>query len=238
MAALANEYEQIGLPLPPPTRALAITDGTPIDECVFIRGNPKSLGAVVPRRFLEVFGGVNKAPPIRQQRPPPIGRELLDPTRTPIVPRVLVNRLWQHHFGQGIVRSPDDFGVLGQAPTHPDLLDYLATEFVKSGWSIKHMHRLMVLSSTYQMDSRASAAADTADPENKLLHKMPVRRLEAEAIHDALLAVSGRLDKTLFGPSVPPYLTPFMVGRGRPTTSGPLDGNGRRGIYLGVRRNS
>jgi hypothetical protein len=153
------------------------------------------------------------------------------------VPRVLVNRLWQHHFGQGIVRSPDDFGVLGHAPTHPELLDYLATEFVKNGWSIKKLHHLIVLSNSYQMDSRSPAAADEADPDNKWLHKMPVRRLEAEAIRDTVLAVSGRLDRTLYGPSVPTHLTPFMRGRGRPDISGPLDGNGRRSIYLGVRRN-
>jgi hypothetical protein len=99
------------------------------------------------------------------------------------------------------------------------------------------MHRLIVLSSSYQMNSRSSAAADEADPDNKSLHKMPVRRLEAEAIRDAVLAVSGRLDRTLYGPSVPTHLTPFMQGRGRPGSSGPLDGNGRRSIYLGVRRN-
>ena len=96
---------------------------------------------------------------------------------------------------------------------------------------------MMVLSSTYQMASQAKAQADEVDPDNKWLHKMPVRRLEAEAIRDAVLAVSGRLDRTLYGPSVPPHLTPFMVGRGRPAVSGPLDGKGRRSVYLAVRRN-
>src|SRR5437763_16243134 len=99
------------------------------------------------------------------------------------------------------------------------------------------MHRLMLLSSTYQMASRTDADADRADPDNKLLHKMPLRRLEAECIRDAMLAVSGRLDAKMFGPGVLPHLTPFMVGRGRPTVSGPLDGDGRRSIYLNVRRN-
>ena len=231
------EYAQIGLPLPPPTRGLAMTDGSPVDEQVFIRGNHKNLGDVVPRRFLEVFGGTDRPSPPQGSGRLELAQQLLDPSRTPILVRVLVNRLWQHHFGQGIVRSPDDLGVHGQAPTHPQLLDSLAQEFVKNGWSIKKMHRVMVLSSAYQMSSNASAAADEADPDNRWLHKMPIRRLEAEEIRDAMLAVSGRLDRSLFGTSVPPYLTPFMAGRGRPKVSGPLDGNGRRSLYLGVRRN-
>jgi hypothetical protein len=99
------------------------------------------------------------------------------------------------------------------------------------------MHRLMVLSSTYRMASRSDAKADEADPQNKLLHCMPVRRLEAECIRDSILAISGRLDDKMFGPSISPHLTPFMQGRGRPANSGPLDGDGRRSIYLGVRRN-
>src|SRR5205823_7652560 len=101
----------------------------------------------------------------------------------------------------------------------------------------KKMHRLMVTSSAYRMSSRGDERAEKADPQNKLLHRMPVRRLEAEAVRDAMLAVSGRLDRTMYGPGVPPYLTPFMVGRGRPGTSGPLDGGGRRSVYLNVRRN-
>jgi len=227
---LDKEFADIGMPLPPATRTLAMVEGTPINEKVFIRGNHKILGEEVPHRFLEVFGGSYGG---RRE----LAKQLLDPARTPIVPRVFVNRLWKHHFTQGIVRTPDDFGVLGQAPTHPELLDFLATEFVKNGWSVKKMHRMMLLSNAYQMDSKPSGPASEIDPDNKLLQHMPVRRLEAEAVRDAVLAVTGRLDKTLFGPSVPTHLTPFMTGRGRPSTSGPLDGNGRRSIYLGVRRN-
>ena len=150
----------------------------------------------------------------------------------PLLPRVLVNRLWKHHFGEGIVRTPDDFGVMGRPPSHPELLDYLAARFVARGWSIKAMHRLMVPSSTYRMPSDPERDAERLDPTNELLHRMNVRRLEAEAIRDALLAVSGRLDPTMFGPSVPLHLTPFMDGRGRPADSGPLDGDGRRSLYL------
>jgi hypothetical protein len=174
----------------------------------------------------------------------------------PLLARVLVNRLWQHHFGEGIVRTSDDFGLMGQPPTHPELLDYLAAEVVRRGWSVKAMHRLMVLSATYRQSSSIADCglrfADSKvvssnpqsairnpqliDPENRLLHRMPVRRLEGEAIRDAILAVSGRLDRALHGPSVLPYLTPHMEGRGRPSP-GPLDGDGRRSVYINARRN-
>jgi hypothetical protein len=154
----------------------------------------------------------------------------------PLLARVLVNRLWHHHFGAGIVRSVDDFGHQGERPTHPELLDWLAAEFMRSGWSIKHMHRLMLRSSAYRMASRYDELSERSDPRNELLHRMPIRRLEAEAVRDAMLAVSGRLDRRMFGPGPLPHLTPFTIGRGRPA-SGPLDGDGRRSVYLNVRRN-
>jgi hypothetical protein len=237
LAALLKEYQKIEASLSVPRRALAMEEGTPVDERVFIRGSHKNLGDEVPRRFLEVFDSAST--PARGAREPArlhLARQLVDPSN-PLLTRVLVNRLWKHHFGEGLVRTPDDFGRLGQLPTHPELLDWLATRFVADGWSLKKMHRLLVLSSAYRMASRADAEADKSDPENKLLHKMPVRRLEAECIRDAMLAVSGRLDLKMYGPGVLPYLTPFMAGRGRPGASGPLDGDGRRSIYLNVRRN-
>jgi hypothetical protein len=131
----------------------------------------------------------------------------------------------------------DNFGVLGQRPTHPQLLDHLAGQFVRDGWSVKRLIRQIVSSSTYQMASRPSSEGDAVDPANQLLHRMRIRRLEGEAIRDAILAVSGRLDRTSFGPSVPVHITSFMQGRGRPKASGPLDGRGRRSIYVEVRRN-
>jgi hypothetical protein len=235
--AIFDEAKRLGPAPPSSQRGLATADGTALNEHIFIRGNHKKLGEVAPRRFLEVFGGTQMKLPANGSGRLELARHMVDPFKTPILPRVVVNRLWKHHFGEGIVRSVDDFGVLGQTPSHPELLDYLAAQLVKQNWSIKEMHRMMVLSSTYQMASKADANADEADPENRLLHKMPVRRLEAETIRDAILAVSGRLDRTPFGPSVPPHLTAFMVGRGRPSASGPLDGNGRRSVYLAVRRN-
>jgi hypothetical protein len=153
---------------------------------------------------------------------------------------VFVNRLWHHHFGRGLVATPDDFGAQGEAPSHPELLDWLAEQFIASGWSIKQMHRLIVCSRTYRQASQVPASsaerARRVDPDNRLLHRQNLRRLEAETLRDAVLAVSGRLDRRLGGPSVLPYLSEQQQGRGRPP-SGPLDGLGRRSIYLAVRRN-
>ena len=124
----------------------------------------------------------------------------------PLTARVIVNRLWQHHFGQGIVATPSDFGTMGAEPTHPELLDWLATEFVARGWSLKAMHRLMVTSATYRQSSRPSRRGGRADPENALAWPVPPARLDGEAIRDALLAVSGQLNPTLGGPCVFPEL--------------------------------
>ncbi|MBN9524088.1 PSD1 domain-containing protein [bacterium] len=223
--------------LPPPVFSPTIRDAAGRNEKIAVRGNQKAPGAEAPRAFLEVF---DKTPlPGPGSGRLELAKKVTDPTN-PLVPRVLVNRLWKHHFGEGIVRSPDDFGYQGQPPTHPELLDWLAAEFVEGRWTLKRMHRLMLLSTAYRQASRATpeqaALAVTADPQNKLLHRQNVRRLEAEAIRDAILAVSGRLDRTVGGPGVLPHLTEHQVGRGRPA-SGPLDGNGRRSLYLAVRRN-
>jgi hypothetical protein len=166
-----------------------------------------------------------------------LARRLVDPVASPLTPRVLVNRLWKHHFGEGIVKSTDDFGAMGREPTHPELLDWLASRFVEGAWSIKSIQRLIVTSSAYRMSSVPTTEMERLDPENALWHRMNVRRLEAEAIRDALFSLSGRLDPVMYGPPVPVHLTAFMDGRGRPARSGPLDGEGRRSIYLGVRRN-
>ncbi|WP_406697046.1 PSD1 and planctomycete cytochrome C domain-containing protein [Singulisphaera sp. Ch08] len=229
-------YREVEATILPPTLALAITDGTGEDDRVHIRGSTKTPGEIVPRRFLEAIAGREQPAPASGSGRLDLARRMVDPAN-PLVARVMVNRIWKHHFGQGIVPTPDDFGVMGRAPTHPELLDDLAARFMASGWSIKAMHRLIVLSSTYRMSSRPVEAAESVDPDNQLLHRMNVRRLEAEAIRDTLLAVSGRLDPSLFGPSVPPHLTSFMEGRGRPSSSGPLDGDGRRSLYINVRRN-
>jgi uncharacterized protein DUF1553/uncharacterized protein DUF1549/cytochrome c len=223
--------------IPDPNLALAIADGSGLDERILIRGNHKSPGEVVPRRFLEVLGGTGGPTPEAGSGRLELARRVVDPRSNPLTPRVLVNRLWKHHFGEGIVKSTDDFGAMGRKPSHPELLDWLASELVQRGWSIKSIQRLIVTSSTYRMSSVPIEEAERIDPENIALHRMNVRRLEAEAVRDGLLAVSGRLVETMYGPSVPTHLTSFMDGRGRPGRSGPLDGDGRRSIYLSVRRN-
>jgi hypothetical protein len=138
-----------------------------------------------------------------------------------------------------LVATPDDFGVLGQQPSHPELLDWLADWFRTEGhWSVKSLIRLLVSSSTYRMASTpADRETEQKDPENVLWHRMPVRRLEGEAIRDSILAVSGRLSSAMYGPPIPTHLTEFMDGRGRPAQNGPMDGDGRRSIYQEVRRN-
>jgi hypothetical protein len=126
----------------------------------------------------------------------------------PLTARVMVNRIWQHHFGEGIVRTPSNFGKLGRPPTHPELLDWLALEFVRSGWSIKQMHRLILLSAAYQQSSEAMVETWKNDPDNLLFGRMNRRRLEAEALRDSILAVSGRLDRTMGGPAVRDFAAP------------------------------
>jgi hypothetical protein len=249
-----EQYRKYEAELPSLRRVLAAADGTGVDDRVHLRGSPKTLGETVPRRFLEVFS-VTSSRPHPATPSPNSGREgvrrlalqsdcgrlelaqSLTTQAAPLLARVMVNRVWHHHFGAGLVRTPDDFGLMGERPTHPELLDYLAGEFIRQGWSLKQMHRMIVLSQAYRMASRSDAKTEEADPQNRLLHRMNVRRLESEAVRDTILAVSGKLDRTLYGPSVLPYLTEFMEGRGRPTSSGPLDGNGRRSLYIGVRRN-
>jgi len=213
----------------------ALFDGSPVDEQVFVRGNPRSLGEVVPHRSLEALSGVDPLSHDRGSGRLELAHQWADP-KNPLVARVAVNRAWHHLFGRGIVASTDNFGVLGEKPSHPELLDYLAAEFVRDGWSLKRFIRRLVLSSAYRMDSREDPAAEKADPGNVLLHRFRLKRLEGEAIRDAMLQVSGRLDSKPGGPSVPIHLTPFLDGRGRPS-SGPIDGSGRRSLYLAVRRN-
>ena len=213
-------------------------DGSPVDENVFIRGNHKSLGEVVPRRFLEALGGSEKNRFTNGSGRLELSQCMTDPSN-PFLSRVMVNRIWQHLFGRGIVATPDDFGALGQAPTHPELLDWLADWYrTKGGWSNKKLIRLLMTSQVYRMSSNpADPGAEEKDPQDLLLHRMPLRRLEGEAIRDAILAVSGQMNPAMFGPPVPVFLTSFMDGRGRPGQSGPLDGAGRRSIYQEVRRN-
>src|SRR5690606_15342908 len=128
-----------------------------------------------------------------------LARWLVDPAN-PFPSRVMANRVWHHLTGRGIVASTDNFGVLGEEPTHPELLDHLATSFIDDGWSVKRLVRRVVLSSTYQMSSAPRPEVESLDPEALLLHRMRMRRLQGEAIRDTLLVLAGRLDTKLHGP--------------------------------------
>ena len=213
-----RDYLPMQPSVPPSTFAMIAMDEAPADTRIHIRGSHKNLGDIAPRRFLRVIAGEEQTP----IPPGTSGRlalaEWMAGEQNPLTARVMVNRIWAHHFGKGIVPTTDNFGMTGDRPTNPELLDWLAARFIESGWSVKALHREIVLSPAY----RAA--------------KFPVRRLEAEAIRDALLAVSGSLDATLYGPSITPHISKYQDGRGKPK-SGPLDGANRRSIYIQVRRN-
>jgi hypothetical protein len=232
---LLSKRRELEAQVPDSEFAMIAEDRNPHDVRLHIRGNHKNLGDPVPRHFLQVVAGENQPSIESGSGRLQIARWMASKDN-PLTARVMVNRIWKHHFGNGIVRSTDNFGKMGEPPSHPELLDYLAGEFMSSGWSVKAIHRMIVLSSAYQMSSLASESAAKVDPSNKLLQHMPVRRLEAEAIRDSVLATAGTLDETLYGPSVPPHISQYQDGRGKPKT-GPLDGAGRRSIYIQVRRN-
>jgi len=201
--------------LPPSTFAMISQDEHPANVKVHVRGSHQTLGAEVPRGFLKVLGGSAKVPAGASGR-----LEMaawLTGDAQPLLARVMVNRVWRHHFGKGLVGSTDNFGLLGDRPSNRALLDTLTQRFIASGWSLKSLHREILLSETYA-------------------RTVPVKRLEAEAIRDSMLLLSGRFEAKLYGPSVMPHISAYQNGRGKPP-SGPVDGDGRRSIYIQVRRN-
>lgn len=221
--------------VPEPAYARSLSDGDPVDQPVFVRGSHKNPSSEAnPRHFMEAldataFSGAGSG---RRE-----WARAVASADNPLTARVMVNRIWHHLFGRGIVGSPDDFGVMGEMPSHPELLDYLARSFIDSNWSAKQLIRSVVLSETYRMSSQPSAKSLELDPKNLLLQHMPVRRLGAEAVRDTILATSGELDLTMYGPSVPVNLHETSASRARPKRDGPMDGAGRRSIYLELRRN-
>jgi len=234
-AELLAQRDVIANALPVSQYAMSSRDHTPHDIRIHNRGNHKNLGAEVPRRFLTVIAGENQPPVVEGSGRLELAEWAASP-ENPLTARVMANRVWKHHFGTGLVNTPDNFGKTGERPTHPELLDWLAADFVEHGWSIKNLHRRILLSSAYRRQSQVSEKARSVDPDNRLLSHMPVRRLEAEAIRDAVLSVAGTLRLDVGGPSVPPHISAYQDGRGKPE-SGPLDGDGRRSIYIQPRRN-
>ncbi|NMF67445.1 hypothetical protein DP115_33860 [Brasilonema octagenarum UFV-OR1] len=182
-----------------PPRAMVMNDNAqPAQPHIFIRGNPGRPGPQVPRQFLAVAAG-----PDRKPFPRGSGRldlaEAIVAKENPLTARVIVNRVWQHHFGKGLVRSHGDFGIRGEAPTHPELLDALSQKLIASGWSLKTLHREILLSAVYQQAGDDNPAARAVDPENRLLWRMPRQRLDLEAMRDSWLVASGRFDDAMYG---------------------------------------
>ncbi len=174
--------------------AYAVADAKGANTRLQVRGDPERLGEEVPRGFLQILGGQKLPKDTAGSGRLELANWIAD-SGNPLTARVMVNRLWQHHFGRGLVSTPNDFGTRGQVPTHPELLDYLTQRFIQSGWLIKTMHRLMLLSHTWQLSSLAPDAS-AKDPNNTLWWRAERRRLDAESIRDALLFVSGDLDST------------------------------------------
>ncbi len=185
-----------------PAGAMVLNDApNPFQPYVFLRGNPGNHGENVPRRFLEVIAGEERKPFTQGSGRLELARAIAS-RDNPLTARVMVNRVWMQHFGEGLVRTPSNFGLRGEPPTHPELLDWLAWRFMEDGWSLKGLHRLIATSRTYRQASDDRVQAKRIDPENRLLWKMNRRRLEFEAMRDGLLAVSGRLDRTMGGAAV------------------------------------
>ena len=214
---LIKRYRELEAKLPAPTRVPGVIEAEAKDAALFVRGDHKQPSDIVPRRFLDALDPT----PFKTTGSGrlELAEHMADMKRNPLTARVIVNRLWHHVFGRGIVATTDNFGKLGELPTHPELLDFLAQRFIDSGGSIKETLKLMVSSKAFQRSAHASEAATQKDPENELLSHWSIRRLEAEAIRDSIVTLSGKLDTTLYGES---------VGSGDP----------RRSIYVKVIRNA
>lgn len=227
---LIEEYRRLEAEVPVPRRFPGIVEESSPDQPLLVRGDPGKPGDPVPRRLLKALGGKAYENPrtVRLR----LAEEMASPSN-PLAARVMANRIWGRLFGRGIVATPDNFGALGERPSHPELLDYVAGRFVDGGWSIKGLVETLVTTSAYRMGSAPSPEALELDPSNALLQHMPVRRLEAEAIRDAVLAVSGRLDTAMFGGRAASGGM-YEEGRGG---DGSEYGDDRRSVYQQILRN-
>jgi hypothetical protein len=233
---LREELKQLQAETPQLPTAMGVCDREISDVPLHVRGSHLTLGEVVPRGFPKVLVDDGE-PSVAEQSS---GREELARWLTsedhPLTSRVMVNRLWRWHFGQGICRSTDNFGRLGTGPSNPELLDWLAIRFQRDGWSIKAFHRLVLLSSTYRMSSSHDARAAEKDPDNHLLWHFPIRRLEAESVRDALLFVSGGLDRRMGGSLLHVENREFLFNH--TSQDGTKYDSPRRSVYLPVVRNN
>ncbi len=211
-----------------PAHAHILNDSPkPRDSYVFVKGNPGSKGPTAPRRFLKVLSDENRPVFNEGSGRLQLAKAIASP-QNPLTARVLVNRVWLHHFGEGLVRNPDDFGTRSEPPSHPELLDYLASQFVKDGWSIKKLHRLMMLSTVYQQSSEGTEYAQL-DPDNRLLWRMSRRRLDFESMRDTILMIGGKLDTSMGGPPVRLDAEPYPVRR---SVYGYIDRNNLPGMFI------
>jgi len=227
-------FRKISRELPSPVYVRSVVDGVPIDQPVYIRGDHRNISEEAnPRHFLDGLGGA-------QLNDGGSGRldwaKRVASADNPLTARVRVNRIWSRVYGRGLLDSVDDFGKMGGKPSHPELLDYLAHSFMENGWSTKKLIRKLVLARTFQMNSIPGPGMLTADPTNLYLQRMSVGRMDAEAIRDHILSCSGELKNDLYGPSIAVNIDDQPNSRAKPR-SGPLDGNGRRSVYLEMRRN-
>jgi mono/diheme cytochrome c family protein len=230
LADLVNQYREVENGIAPPTMLPGMADDGPgFAQPVLLRGDFNAPGEPVERSYVQAL-----TPAGFTLSPQGSGRhelaELIASPNNPLTARVMVNRAWQWVFGRGLVATPDDFGHLGDRPSNPELLDHLAARFVAEGWSMKKLIRSLVMSCTFQSASAPTPEARQHDPGNIWLSHYSARRVEAEVIRDSILAVSGRLDARLYGPSVHPYRE--VADPDKRLFTGPLDGDGRRSIYL------
>ncbi|MDG1892940.1 MAG: DUF1553 domain-containing protein [Verrucomicrobiota bacterium] len=228
-----QHYREMASAIPEPRVVAGLADqggnrGFPVLQ----GGDPKRPLGMVPPRYLEVIAGTSELGSNGSGRLELA--ELIASPDNPLTARVMVNRVWHHLFGRGVVPTTDDFGRMGEEPTHPELLDFLSAEFVRKEWSIKRLIRQIVLSETFRQTSTPTDSATLHDPGNLLLHHYPVHRLDAEAIRDTILTVSGRLNPELFGPSLQPHRVKEVDYR--KLFTGPLDGDGRRSLYIKITR--
>lgn len=231
LKTLVEDYRRIESSMPFP-RAVNSMDERETQKARLyfnIRGNVDAPGELIPPDFLSMFANRNTVANSANSGRLELAESLLAPDH-PLTSRVYANRLWQWVFGRGLVATPDDFGHLGDRPSNPELLDWLARELMRQNWSTKSIVRMLLTSQAFRQGGHAESAALQRDPANRLLHHFATRRMEAEAIRDALLFVSGRLDQQLYGRPINP---PRLVEDGsKRLYSGPIDGNGRRSLYL------